>query len=161
MMHDPQTVAWLDQEDARLAQLIRAHRWAVQYVGEGDDADEPRFGYTIGLSGLGHPELVVVGLSPEDTHGILEGVAGVVADGRDLVAGELLAFPDRPDGLVVEELPNPGEVVLGANRFYERPAEYSVPAYQLAWAHRDGLFPWDEGYARGPGFQPRPGTWHA
>jgi hypothetical protein len=62
---------------------------------------------------------------------------------------------------VVEELPNPGEVVLGANRFYERPAEYSVPAYQLTWAHRDGLFPWDEGYRCGPECQPRPGTWRA
>ena len=161
MTQDPQTLAWLDQEDARLAQLIRAHRWAVQYVVEGDAPDEPAFGYTIGLFGLGHPELVVVGLGPENTHGILGRVAGLVADGRDLVSGELLTFPDRPDGLMVEDLPNPGEVVLGANRFYERPAEYSVPAYQLTWAHRDGLFPWDEGYACGPECQPRPGTWRA
>jgi hypothetical protein len=161
MSNDPQTLAWLDQEDARLAQVIRRHRWAVQYVGDGDAPDEPRFGYTIGLFGLGHPELVVVGLSPDNTHALLQRVAALVADGRDLVAGELLTFPDRPDGLVVEELPNPGEVLLGANRFYERPADYSVPAYQLAWAHRDGLFPWDPGYGCGPECQPRPGTWRA
>jgi Domain of unknown function (DUF4262) len=161
-MTDPQITAWLDQEDAHLARVIRAHRWAVQYVAAGDQPGEPAFGYTIGLFGLGHPELVVVGLSAENTHAILQRVAGlVVSDGRDLVAGELVTFPDRPDGLVVEELPNPGEVVLGANRFYERPAEYSVPAYQLTWAHRDGLFPWDPGYACGPGCQPRPGTWRA
>jgi hypothetical protein len=161
MSHDAQTQAWLDQEDAHLAQLIRAHRWAVQYVGPGDEPDEPPFGYTIGLFGLGHPELVVVGLGPENTHAILQRVAGQVAEGRDLVPGELLTFPDRPGGLVVEELPNPGEVVLGANRFYERPAEYSVPAYQLTWAHRDGRFPWDEDYACGPECHPRPGTWRA
>lgn len=163
MSSDPQTTAWLDQEDAHLAHVIRAHRWAVQYVGEGDEPGEPAFGYTIGLFGLGHPELVVVGLGPDNTHAILQRVAGLVADGRDLLAGEMLTFPDRPDGdgLVVEELPNPGEVLLGANRFYERPPEYSVPAYQLAWAHRDGLFPWDEGYACGPECQPRPGTWRA
>jgi len=161
MTQDPQTLAWLDQEDARLAQVIRAHRWAVQYVGDGDEPDEPAFGYTIGLFGLGHPELVVVGLGPESTHAILQRASGLVAAGRDLVVGELLTFPDRPDGLVVEELPNPGEVLLGANRFYERPPEYSVPAYQLAWAHRNGLFPWDEGYGCGPECQPRPGTWHA
>ena len=65
MTHDPQTIAWLDQEDAHLAQVIRAHRFAVQYVGAGDEDDEPAFGYTIGLFGLGHPELVVVGLSHE------------------------------------------------------------------------------------------------
>jgi Domain of unknown function (DUF4262) len=55
MTHDPQTTAWLDQEDAHLAQVIRAHRWAVQYVGEGEEPGEPAFGYTIGLFGLGHP----------------------------------------------------------------------------------------------------------
>lgn len=161
MSSDPQTTAWLDQEDAHLAQVIRAHRWAVQYVGEGDEPDEPAFGYTIGLFGLGHPELVVVGLGPENTHAILQRVAGLVADGRDLVAGEMVTFADRPDGLVVEQLPNPGEILLGANRFYERPPEYSVPAYQLAWAHPDGLFPWDPGYTCGAECQPRPGTWRA
>lgn len=161
MTSDPQMVAWLDQEDAHLAQVIRAHRWAVQYVGGGDEPDEPAFGYTIGLFGLGHPELVIVGVNMEDAHGILGRVAGMVADGRDLVAGELLTFAEWGGRLVVEELPNPGEVLFGANRFYERPPEYSVPAFQLTWDHRDGLFPWDEGYRCGPECQPRPGTWRA
>ena len=159
MTHDPQTIAWLDQEDARLAQLIRAHRFAVQYVGEGDVDDEPAFGYTIGLFGLGHPELVVVGLGHERTHALLDTTARLVAEGRNLVAGEQLECTRVP--LVVEELPNPGDVVLGANRYYQRPAEVSVPAYQLTWAHADGTFPWDDGYPCGPGCQPRPGTWRA
>ena len=160
-MTDPQITAWLDQEDTHLTQLIRTHRWAVQYVGPGDSPDEPRFGYTIGLFGLGHPELVVVGLDHPGTHAVLQRVAGLVAGGRDLVVGELLAFPDRPDGLVVERLPNPQDVVYGANRYYRRPDEASVPAYQLTWPHPDGTFPWDEGYPCGPECQPRPGTWRA
>jgi hypothetical protein len=162
MTHDPQTIAWLDQEDAHLAQVIRAHRWSVQYVGAGDEPDEPPFGYTVGLFGLGHPELVLVGLGPDGVHSILGRVAGMVADGRNLVAGELLAWSDRADlRLVVEVLPNPGEVVLVANRFYERPAEYSVPAYQLTWALPDHCFPWEgDGPADGD-VQPRPGTWRA
>ena len=121
MTNDAQLTAWLDQEDAHLAQVIRAHRWAVQYVGAGEEPDEPAFGYTIGLFGLGHPELVVVGLGAENTHGILGRVAGMVAGGRDLVVGELLQWADWSGRLVVEELPNPGEVLLGANRFYQRP----------------------------------------
>ena len=160
MTHDPQTIAWLDQEDARLAQLIRTHRFAVQYVGEGDGDDEPAFGYTIGLFGLGHPELVVVGLSHDRSHGLLDALARLVAGGRDLVAGEELRW-DGVGAVVVEELPNPGDVVLGANRYYQRPAEVSVPAYQLTWAHADGSFPWDDGYPCGPECQPRPGTWRA
>jgi hypothetical protein len=50
MTNDPQIVAWLDQEDARLAQIIRTHRFAVQYVWSGDEPDEPGFGYTVGSS---------------------------------------------------------------------------------------------------------------
>ena len=161
MTSDPQTIAWLDQEDAHLAQTIRAHRWAVQYVGEGDEPDEPAFGYTIGLYGLGHPELVVVGLGGDGARGILGRAAGTVAEGRDLLVGELLTWPDWDGRLVVELLPNPGEVVLVANRFYERPAEYSVPAYQLTWALPAHGFPWEGDGAVDPDLQPRPGTWRA
>jgi len=32
---------------------------------------------------------------------------------------------------------------------------------QLTCCDRRGLFPWDDGYACGPGRQPRPGTWRA
>ncbi len=160
MTSDPQTIAWLDQEDAHLAQTIRAHRWAVQYVGEGGEPDEPPFGYTIGLFGLGHPELVVVGLDPDLAHHLLGRVAAAVAEGRDLLVGELLTWPDHESGVIVEALPNPGEVVLTANRFYERPAEYSLPAYQLTWGH-DGSFPWEAGHPCAPTCQPRPGTWRA
>ena len=161
MTHDPQTLAWLDQEDAHLAQTIRTHRWAVQFVGPGDEPGEPSFGYTVGLFGLGHPELVIVGLGCDNTHGMLQRVARMVAGGRDLVVGELLQWPDWGGLMVVEQLPNPGEILLAANRFYERPAEYSVPAYQLTWSHADGSFPWDDGCPCGPDCQPRPGTWRA
>ena len=161
MTSDPQTTAWLDQEDAHLAQVIRGHRWAVQYVGAGDEPDEPAFAYTIGLFGLGHPELVVVGLPPGAAHGVLDTVARMVAAGRDLVPGEVLPDDHGRPLVTVEESPNPGEVVLGANRFYQRPPEYSVPAYQLGWAHADGAFPWDDGCPCDPPCQPRPGTWRA
>ena len=161
-MNDPQTIAWLDQEDAHLAQVIRAHRWSVQFVGAGEEPDEPPFGYTVGLFGLGHPELVLVGLGPSTTHSVLNRVAEHVSDGRDLLPGECLAWPDWADiRLVVEVLPNPGEVVLAANRFYERPVEYSVPAFQLTWAFPDHCFPWEGTGPDDPTAQPRPGTWRA
>jgi hypothetical protein len=162
MTTDPQTVAWLDQEDAHLAHLLRAHRWAVQYVGAGDEPDEPPFGYTVGLFGLGHAELTLVGLGADSTHSILGRVAELVCEGRDLVPGELLTWNDWPDlRLIVEFLPNPGEVVLVANRFYERPAEYSVPAYQLTWATPEHCFPWEGAGPADPDLQPRPGRWRA
>ena len=162
MTQDPQTIAWLDQEDAHLAQAIRAHQWAVQYVGAGDQPGEPPFGYTVGLYGLGHPELVVVGLDPASMHDILGRLAGEVRDGRDLVAGELIRWPDWSElRLTVEVLPHPGDVVLVANRFYQRPAEYSVPAYQLTWALPGRGFPWEDDGRVEPDVQPRPGEWRA
>ena len=159
MTTDPQTTAWFDQEDANLARTIRVHRWAVQYVGAGEEPDEPAFGYTIGLFGLGHPELVVVGLGPAATHGVLDRVADLVVGGRDLMPGELLPVADTATRLLVETVPNPGEVVLGANRLYQRPAEVSVGALQLTWSDADGRVPSDPGHrgeegpspARGPG----------
>jgi hypothetical protein len=160
MTTDPQTTAWLDQEDAHLAHVIRAHRWAVQYVGEGDEPEEPPFAYTIGLFGLGHPELVVVGLDHGSAHDLLQQAAALVAGGRDLVPGERLGRGEQA-AAIVEVLPNPGEVVLGANRFYERPPEYSVPALQLTWSAAGGAFPWDDEWPFGPARQPRPGTWCA
>lgn len=166
MADDARTTAWLDQEDARTAQLIHEHRFTVTYVWScepelPDDPLDPPFGYTTGLFGLGHPELVVVGLGQDDTHAVLTRAAELVLGGRDLLPGEHLSWPDRPDGLVVEVLPNPGEVLFCANRFYQRPDEFSVPAYQLAWQHRDGTWPWDAAYPCGPGCQPRPGSWRA
>ena len=160
MTTDPQLTAWLDQEDAHTTRMIREHRFAVIYVW-GEGPGEPAFGYTIGLFGLGHPELVLVGLSQEPTHHHLDRAGRLVVEGRDLVPGERLTWPDWPGSLIVETVPNPAEILFGANRFYRRPDEYSVPAYQLAWPHRDGTFPWDAGYRCGPECQPRPGTWRA
>ncbi|NEK59209.1 DUF4262 domain-containing protein [Geodermatophilus sabuli] len=161
MTTDPQTIAWLDQEDAHLATVVRECRWAVQYVGPGDETHEPAFGYTVGLFGLGHPELVVAGLGPERTHGLIGEVAAMVTAGRALVPGEPVSCDGWPGPVCVETCPNPGEVLFAANRFYRRPAEYSVPAYQLTWPHRDGSYPWDAGHPCGPACQPRPGTWRA
>ena len=159
-MTDPQMLAWLDQEDSRLAQTIRAHRVAVQYVFRGEGSQEPPFGYTVGLFGVGHPELVVVGVDSECACAMLNTVADLVFEGRDLVPGELVVL-DGDRRLAVETLPNPADVLFSANRFYQRPDEFSVPAYQLTWAHAGGPFPWEPGYPCPPECQPRPGTWRA
>ncbi|MDQ1661807.1 MAG: hypothetical protein QOJ68_1787 [Blastococcus sp.] len=161
MTTDPQTLAWLDQEDAHLAQTIRTHRWAVQYVAGGDDSTEPPFGYTVGLFGMGHPELVVVGLGYGLAGEMLNTVGAMVRDGDQLVPGQVLEDDGGTPVITVEELPNPGDVLFAANRFYGRPDEFSVPAFQLIWALDGGIFPWDDGYPHEPDCQPLPGTWRA
>jgi len=170
-MFDAKIQAWLDQEDAKVTDKIRRHGWMVQFVGGsgpcgcpecgGDEDDSnPPFAYTVGLFGLGHPELVVVGLPPGTAAGVLNSLGAQVKAGGTLVPGVLLTLPQWPHRIVAEAIPNPGEIVLGANRHYRRPPEASVPALQLSYDDVDGRFPWEAGYAA-PELQPRPGTWRA
>ena len=65
--------------------------------------------------------------------------AGMVAGGRDLVSGEVAVLADRRGPVVVEDCRTPARWCSAANRFYQRPAEFSVPAYQLTWAHATAL----------------------
>jgi hypothetical protein len=58
-------------------------------------------------------------------------------------------------------VPNPWQIVLGANRHYRRSNEVSVPAYQLTYDDIEGRFPWEDGYSNAAWIQPRPGTYRA
>jgi hypothetical protein len=84
-----------------------------------------------------------------------------VRAGAELLPGQMVSFDDSPHRIVLEEVPNPGEIVFSANRFYQRPAEFSVPVLQVTYGDRAGLFPWDEGYDAKAGRQPRPGEFRA
>lgn len=165
-----QIQAWLDQEDARIKSVIRRHGWAIEYVGGGNcsfpgcdggsSGDEPPFAYTVGLFGLGHPELLVFGLDPDSTANLLNDLANRVRSDEPLLAGQLLEFEDWSHKVIPEEVPNPGEIVFSANRFYQRPSDYSVPVLQLSYDDANGRFPWDPEYMS-PSMQPRPGTFQA
>jgi len=168
---DPRTQSWLDQEDASLAQTIRRCGWCVQYVigstcadpacGCGSNADDdPALAYTIGLFGMDHPELLILGMPSETAFGVLNHLGERVRGGAALVPGQPLTFPAWPHRIIPEEVPNPGEILLVANRFYKRPAEFSVPALQLSYDDLQGRFPWEPEYSE-PSRQPRPGTFWA
>ena len=165
----PQMIAWLDQEDAAVRTHVRQHGVHLTYVSGGacsapgccsgtDDAG-PAFGYTTGLFGLRHPELLVFGVGPETAFGLLNTVAARVRGGERLKSGESLTFEQWESRVVVETVPNPGDIVYTANRFYRRRASRSVPVLQLTYDDAAGRFPWDREYA-GPE-QPRPGAFRA
>ncbi len=50
-MTGSQTLAWLDQRDARVARIIRKHGQFIQYVDGGRWSVPPTFAYTVGLHG--------------------------------------------------------------------------------------------------------------
>jgi hypothetical protein len=161
--------AWVDQVQAHTAEMIRRTGWAIRYVG-GDTCsrpgcdpppdEQPPFAYTIGLFGLGHPELLIIGVDPATAQGALNTLALRIRQGEVLIPGLIITFKDWPHRIIPEVVPNPGEIVLGANSFYQRPPEHSVPVLQLTYDDTEGRFPWDQGCIA-PELQPRPGTFAA
>jgi hypothetical protein len=160
--------AWLDQEDARLTAVVRKHGWMIQYIGGGTcsrpgcDAHHEEgvaFAYTVGLFGMNHPEMLIFGVSPEVASLVINQLGDLIRKGSEIIPGQLVELDAWNRRILPEPVPNPGEILFTANRYYLRPDEYSVPALQLTHDDDQGLFPWDEGYS-GPE-QPRPGTFRA
>jgi len=155
---DVQTLAWLDQQDRMTTETVRRHGWIVQYV-VGEE-HSPSFAYTVGLFGLGHPELVVFGLDYASATGLLNTLGAKVRENQDIRAGQILSFDGTDTRVRAEVLPNPEELVFAANRFYQRPDEASVPALQLTW-DIGGAFPDEPGYSKPAWLQPKPGEFRA
>lgn len=158
---DARTIAWLDQQDALVAQNIRAFGWHIEYVVGDEDADETSFAYTIGLYGMGHPELLLFGVSPHTAHDVLNAFGDRVQNGELLVPGELLELPRGGRRFVAEHVPNPGDVLLTADRHYGTGLGRSVSALQLTWDDVHGWFPWESDYSLPRWLQPRPGRFRA
>ena len=164
------TQAWIDQHDAHITKMVREHGWYIAYVGGGscgrpdcdgeEDSDQPPFAYTVGLFGLAHPELLILGVDPEAASGVLNSLGRGIRADEVLLPGQMLTFEEWQHRIVPELVPNPGEIVFEANRFYQRPSEYSVEVLQLTYDDTEGRFPWEDGYAT-PELQPRPGTFTA
>ncbi len=150
----PDSLAWLDQEDRRTTEIIRTHGCYIQ--GVFGDSERPPFAYTVGLFGIGHPELIVFGLDLGSAAHALNWFFARIKDGQDLTPGEIVEPPGSHTRFLVEEFPSPGDALFAANRHYQRPSHASVPAYQLTW-DVNGAFPWEPGYPYPPTLQPRPG----
>lgn len=76
-------------------EVIARYGWMVQHIG-GGSIHEPPWSYTIGLSSVfDHPELVVVGLTPQASLTLLNDLGRRVANGGMFRAG---ALPENHDG---------------------------------------------------------------
>ncbi len=125
----------VDQHDAWQRETIRRHGWALQAV-LGDE-DGPPFVYTVGLSGFGHPELILFATSQATAATVLNDMGELVRAGHTLATGELvhlhsgdvhlLAFPESADWL------------FAANDLYRAPDGPPVPALLVVPA--DDLVP--------------------
>lgn len=152
----PQFTAWLDQEGRHVTEIVRLHGCFIQAIH--GDGGLPPFAYTVGLFGLGHPELIVFGLDIDSAGHTLNWFFDRIRSGSDLTPGEVVRPSGSDTRFLVEEFPDPGAAVYSANRFYQRPREASVPVYQLTW-DANGAFPWEFGYPYSAALQPRPGQY--
>jgi len=128
------TQAWLDQDDRVTVDLVRRRGWRIIHVTDDDAAacppgcpcadyvlpgepPAPEFTYTVGLFGLGHPELLLFSRPPVQAGRILDELADRVRAGENLLPGRPLSLSSWDRRIVTEQVPNPGEIVLTANRF--------------------------------------------
>ena len=134
--------AWIDQQNAELIATIRRHGWYIQLVGGGPCA-APRMRC---IDGRRRPvrlrdRSVRLGSSGAADHGgrsqyrgkSAQRPGGRIRSGGSLIPNHIVEFDDWPHRITPEPLPNPGEIVLGANGFYQRPPEASVPVLPLTW----------------------------
>jgi hypothetical protein len=165
----PDLAAFFDQEDARLADQIRRFGVSVQMIGGGRCSvpgccaplSARPFAYTVGLFGIGHPEIVVVGLDISESSRALNAAARTILDGGRIMPDVEMTVSGWSRRFVAEAVPNPGDIAFNANRFYQRPPEFSVPLLQLSYPDRRGRFPSDPSYSGSRKRQPRPGEWDA
>lgn len=129
-----------------LRELICDHGWAVQYV----ESDKRPFAYTVGLSGLGLPELLMTGLVPDTSGRVLNSIAHMMVDDGTVVAPAMhIDFEDR-FLIEVVEVEHPDVHLKYAVRLFGP----RIKALQLVWADNWGRLPWDAGWAHGRRRQP-------
>ncbi len=145
-----QVTRFNEQLERRIDDAIQHFGCFIQAVGGGDE--EPPFAYTVGLYGLGHPELIVFGLDVESAAGTLNWFFARIRDGGGLTPGEIVSPPGSGTRFLVEARPGAGRALFAANRYYHRSRRNPVRAFQLTW-DADGAFPGEPGYPYPAGLQ--------
>lgn len=142
-----------DEDRARVLQdllrIVDEHGWAVRQVGAGPTAAEVQFSCTVGLTALGHPEVVALGLPPEVAALFLNMIGDDVRAGRRFEHGAVTAeLTDGVSPVVFLRVVDTGrltavEEVCGR-----------IDAVQVVWPDSTGRLPWQEGHRNPPTTQP-------
>jgi Domain of unknown function (DUF4262) len=126
--------------------VIDRFGWAVLHGG-GPPGD-PRYSHTAGLTGLGHPEVIVTGLPFGAGEKYLNLVGEAVRAGAVFRPGATTALTDADSPVVFLPVVDTGRLSL-LEQLYG-----SVDALQLVWPDSTGKLPWEEGHRNPPTAQP-------
>ena len=128
-----------EQYSRQLEKNIQTYGWTMQYV-EGDGVRNPAFGYTLGLSRYGHPEIVVFDPEPAWAYVGLKPLAWAVLDGAVFDEGDdLTEFFPPPETPALLRFPDSATHLFTANHMFRGHDEPPVPALQLLWPSRVAL----------------------
>jgi hypothetical protein len=134
-----------------LQRVIDRFGWAVLHGG-GNPGD-PRHSSTVGLTALGHPEVIVMGLPFEAGEKYLNLVGEAVRAGARFAPGAATtALTDASSPVVFLEVDGDPRTSV-AEQFYG-----SVDVLQLVWPDSTGKLPWEEGHRNPPSAQPLLGS---
>lgn len=136
-----------------LRAIISEHRWAIQFV---EDEQRP-FAYTVGLHGMGHPELLITGLPPQTSARLLNSIAHQMVDGDMWLRPAVHIDYQNEFLLEVVEVEHPDvHLKCAVGLFGAR-----IRAFQLVWADDRRRWPWDRGWGNGRRRQPVFGQRHS
>ncbi len=134
-----------DFTDADYLELIQekisTYGWFIQFVER--DRRRPPFAYTVGLTPMGHPELLIAGLAARRSGNVLNSIAhGLLShDDPAYVAGERHVWPGGR-AIEVVDIAEPAVHLVMANAIYG-PA---LRAVQLVYADDRSRWPWQIGF---------------
>jgi hypothetical protein len=120
---------------------VQSHGWHVVKVME--DSEGPAFAYTVGLQhSFAHPELIVVGLSLDVGHAILNTAGESIRRGVRYAAGLQSDGVLKSRACTFREMPESQfrNYMGWALWFYDGPF---FSALQLIWPDHDDRWPWD------------------
>lgn len=138
----------VDSQLLSILNTIERSTWALVAVTGGrchcctsdQHPPEPPFAYTVGLTALGHPEIIVYGLPTAVAGHILNSLGERIQRGQTFAPGQIDHRTTRDLPATFVEATDVGDLVV-VSQVYP-----SVEAIQVVWADPDGRFPWDDGY---------------
>lgn len=127
---------------------VEEHGWALVHVGEGcqcagrDTDDGPPLTYTVGLTAMDHPELLVHGLPWSEAGPLLNDLGEAVAAGEMLFDGEVETCEHGDSSIMFRDVRDPVDLVFLGQVYPE------FQALQVIWQDWGQRFPWEPGYNR-------------
>jgi hypothetical protein len=140
-----------DRIDARILEVIDREEWIVMHVfptGDAGDEIAVPYSYTIGMSLLGLPELLVTGLGGEASQSVLNSI-GAVGKRDGLRAGPLSGALSGGYVLEMREADRTriGDLTARLDWFWQVFPQPEQRIMQALWPRRDGVTPLDAGLA--------------